>query len=116
MKKFLNYFPQILFFLYLIHFTILAFNPFDRGVWVAENIPIVLIVSILVATFKKFRFSNTAYILMSVLIFLHTIGGHYTFERVPFGFVTDIIGSDRNHFDRLSHFSVGFYAYAIAEL
>ncbi len=116
MKKFLNYVPQALFILYLIHFTILAINPYDRGVWVAENIPMVLIVSILVLTFHKFRFSNTAYILMSVLIFLHTIGGHYTFERVPFGFVTDLIGSDRNHFDRISHFSVGFYAYAIAEL
>jgi putative membrane protein len=52
---------------------------------------------------------------MSVFIFLHTIGGHYTFERVPFSFVTKLIGAERNHYDRVAHFSVGFYAFAIAE-
>ena len=63
-----------------------------------------------------FAFSNTAYVLMSVLIYLHTIGGHFTFERVPFGFVTNLFGFTRNHYDRVAHFSVGFYAYGIAEL
>jgi putative membrane protein len=53
---------------------------------------------------------------MSFLIILHTIGGHYTFERVPFGFVTDLFGFTRNHYDRVSHFTVGFYAYPIAEI
>jgi len=52
---------------------------------------------------------------MSALVFLHTIGGHYTFERVPFDLVTNLIGAHRNHFDRVAHFSVGFYAYAVAE-
>mgnify|MGYP003342139538 CR=1 FL=1 len=66
-------------------------------------------------SFGQFVFSPLAYVLMSVLLFLHTIGGHYTFERVPFGFVTELFGFHRNHFDRLAHFSVGFYAYAIAE-
>src|SRR4030067_2595304 len=62
-----------------------------------------------------FRFSNTRYGLMAFFIRLHTIGGHYTFERVPFGAVSDFFGFERNHFDRVAHFSVGFYAYPIAE-
>ena len=62
------------------------------------------------------RFSNTSYILMLVFIILHTIGGHYTFERVPFSWVSDLFGFERNHYDRIAHFSVGFYAYAIAEV
>ena len=53
---------------------------------------------------------------MFVLVFLHTIGGHFTFERVPFGFVTDLFGFERNHFDRMAHFTVGFYAFAAIEL
>ena len=53
---------------------------------------------------------------MSVFIALHTIGGHFTFARVPFDFVTDTFGFERNHYDRVAHFSVGFYAFAIAEL
>jgi len=35
---------------------------------------------------------------------------------VPFGFITELFGFSRNHFDRLAHFTVGFYAFAIAEL
>ncbi len=53
---------------------------------------------------------------MTVFIILHTIGGHYTFESVPFEWVTDFFGFERNHYDRLAHFSVGFYAYPIAEV
>ena len=108
--------PHVLLIVYLIEFTILAFNPHARDIWIAENLPIVLIVLGLVFTYRIFRFSDTAYLFMFVLIFLHTIGGHFTFERVPFGFVTDLFGFERNHYDRMAHFSVGFYAFAACEL
>ena len=108
--------PYVLLFLYVVLFTALAVNPYDRTVWLAENIPILLIVLILIFTRKYFEFSDTAYVLMSFLIFLHTIGGHYTFARVPFDFVTNLFSFERNNFDRFAHFTVGFYAYAIAEL
>ena len=84
--------------------------------WLAENLPIALIVVTLIATRRLFRFSSLVYALMAVLIYLHTIGGHYTFERVPFGWVNELFGWQRNQFDRFAHFSVGFYAYGIAEL
>ena len=35
--------------------------------------------------------------------------------EVGLGFVTNFFGFHRNHYDRVAHFSVGFYAYAIAE-
>jgi len=111
-----RFLPHGLLGMYLALFTVCAIRPFDRSVWVAENIPIVLIVATLVLTFRWFRFSNTAYLMMAVLVFLHTIGGHYTFERVPFQWVSDTFGFERNHFDRMAHFSVGFYAFAFAEL
>ncbi len=57
-----------------------------------------------------------AYLLMSALVFLHTIGGHYTFERVPFGWFNDFFGFERNMYDRLAHFTVGWYAFAMAEI
>ena len=108
--------PLLLLTAYLVLFTLLALRPYDRAVWFAENLPIVLIVAALVLTRRWFAFSNTAYLMMAVLIFLHTIGGHYTFERVPFGWVTELFGFSRNHYDRMAHFSVGFYAYPLAEL
>ncbi len=108
--------PLLLLAIYLIVFTLAAINPYDRAVWWAENIPSLIVVAALVLLAPRFRFSDTSYALMSVFIILHTIGGHYTFERVPFDWVTELFGFERNHFDRLAHFSVGFYAYAIAEL
>jgi putative membrane protein len=109
-------FPRILLAGYLVLFTLLAVNPHDRSVWLAENLPIVLIVATLVVASKWFAFSPTAYMMMAVLVVLHTIGGHFTFERVPFDWVTDFFGFSRNHYDRMAHFSVGFYAYPLAEL
>ncbi len=107
---------KILFAGYVALFVWAAVNPYDRATWWAENIPIVLIVvSLAVLYIRGFVFSSTAYVLMSVLLYMHTIGGHYTFERVPFDFVTNLFGFQRNHYDRVAHFSVGFYAFAIAE-
>jgi putative membrane protein len=108
--------PLLLLLTYLAQFTLLGIAPYDRSVWWAENLPILLIVLTLVLSYRYHAFSSTAYLLMGCLVFLHTIGGHYTFERVPFGFITELFGFSRNHFDRLAHFTVGFYAFAIAEL
>lgn len=91
-------------------------NPADITVWWAEMIPIMAIFAGLIATYRAFRFSNTAYVLMSVLLIMHTIGAHYTFANVPFDWVTNTFDFERNHYDRIAHFSVGFYAYAAAEL
>ena len=107
--------PVFLLAAYLGLFVFLAIEPYDRAVWWAENLPIMLIVAGLVLTYRWFAFSNTAYVLMAALIGLHTIGGHFTFERVPFDWFTDFFGFERNHYDRIAHFTVGFYAYPLAE-
>ena len=110
-----NRFPVAILAGYLILSVVLAIHPHDRATWWAENIPIWMIVAALVATHRRFQFSNVAHLMMSVLVYLHTIGGYFTFELVPFDFVTDFFGFERNHYDRVAHFAVGFYAYAIVE-
>ena len=101
---------------YGVLFLILAINPVDRPTWFVENLTVWIILGAIFLLYaKNIRFSNTAYLLMFVLIYLHTIGGHYTFALVPFDFITDTFGFERNHFDRIAHFSVGFYAFAVAE-
>lgn len=109
-------FPVILLGVYLLMFTILAISPFDRAVWWAENIPIIIIVAAIIIISRYFEFSNLSYLMMFVLVVLHTIGGHFTFERVPFDYITDLFGFERNHYDRIAHFTVGFYAFPIAEI
>lgn len=112
-----NVVPIVLLVLYVIVSIYLGIDPYARDVWFIENLPIWMIVLGLVIAFCRwFRFSNTAYILMSFLIFMHTIWGHFTFERVPFDLVTEFFGFERNHYDRIAHFSVWFYAFAVAEV
>lgn len=108
-------FPHWLALVFSGYFLILAIDPVSRAVWVAEVVPVVLVFLALTLTFKSFRFSNTAYALMAFWMFWHTLGGHYTFANVPFDWFSELMGSERNHFDRIGHFSVGFYAYATAE-
>jgi len=124
MKKIIHYFPQILLALYLLLFSICAIDPFNRAVWWAENIPVIIPVLILIFTFKKFRFTNLSYFLMWFFMSIHTIGGHYTFELVPFDFFNNLLSKlnldflfpdGRNNFDRFGHFFVGVFAYPLAE-
>lgn len=113
---FINKYPHILATLFLVTFIALGINPVDRDVWIVEVIPIIITFLILMTTYNKFRFSNFSYTLMALWMFWHTVGGHYTFANVPFDFVTELFGFERNHFDRIGHFIIGFYAYPMAEL
>lgn len=108
-------FPAALLAGYLLLFSVCAIEPHDRAVWWAENIPVLIVVTALIGLSRIHHFSHTSYALMAVFITLHTIGGHYTFERVPFDWFGQLFGFERNHYDRIAHFSVGFYAYPLAE-
>ncbi|EEX50951.1 DUF2238 domain-containing protein [Pasteurella dagmatis] len=94
-------------------------EPFSRAVWYAEVLPIFLVFSGLVFTYALFQFSHLAYFLMSLWMILHLIGAHYTFEHVPFQWGNDVLsgllGEERNHFDRVAHFIIGFYSFPMAE-
>ena len=107
---------RLLLAVYAAVFLALAINPVERDTWFAENLTVWIIVAALVILRRRgVTFTPLAYTLMFVLVILHTIGGHYTFARVPFDWVTDLFGFQRNHYDRVAHFSVGLYAFAIAE-
>ena len=81
----------------------------------AEVIPVALVVVFLAAGFRKFRFSNWSYTLMFFWLACHTVGAHYTFAEVPFEWFRELVGAHRNPFDRVAHFTVGFYAFPVAE-
>lgn len=107
---------KVLLALYVVLFAVCAIAPKARDVWFAENAPIVFMVGFLVWLARRQFLSKTAWVLLAFLPLLHTIGGHYTFAEVPFGWVTDTFGFERNHYDRIAHFTVGFMAFALAEV
>lgn len=115
MLSYKKYFPHFLLVIYCLLFTICAIQPYNRAVRFTENLPVVVVVLFLVCTFNKRKFSNSSYFLMSFWIILHTIGGHYTFELVPFESINQLFGWERNMYDRIAHFMIGVYAFPIME-
>ena len=125
MKNSSSSFPLLMLVCYLAEFVWLAIDPYDRAVWWAENIPVMIPVALLVLTYHRFRFSNLAYFLMTFFFMFHTFGGHYTFELAPFDTVNGLLPylnmdflfpEGRNNFDRVGHYLVGILAYPLAEL
>jgi putative membrane protein len=101
--------------LYFVVFLFSAIEPSSRAVWFAEIIPAIAILFVIGWISCRFTFSNTAYVLMFIWLCLHTIGAKFTFADVPCQWFNDLLGSERNNFDRVAHFSIGLYAYPIAE-
>lgn len=86
-----------------------AVKPYDMATWWLEVLPVFIALPLLFASRERFPLTS----LLLCLIFLHAlvliVGGHYTYARVPAGFwVQDLLGFERNHYDRLGHFLQGF--------
>lgn len=94
MSNFQKLVPLTLLIGYGVLFTVCAVEPYSRSVWWAENLPIMgLVVLLVVLWYRGIRFSPLAYILASLLLYIHTIGSYYTFERVPFDWFNDLLDS-----------------------
>ncbi|PWI32216.1 DUF2238 domain-containing protein [Vibrio albus] len=104
-----------LFCLFIGVFIFSTIDPHSWAVWVAEIIPVLIGILCIILISRHFSFSRTAYALMFVWLLMHTIGAKYTFAEVPFDWFNHLIGSERNQYDRVAHYSIGFYAYPIAE-
>jgi len=86
----------------------MAISPFDRGDWLLENLLVFIYCGLLLATYRKFRFSNLSYGLFGFFLSLHMVGAHYTYSETPLGFwLQDLFDLSRNHYDRIVHFSFG---------
>ena len=92
-------------------------SPLEFDVRVVEIATSALPVVILIILYVRWiRFSNSAYILMTILPIMHAIGAHYTFANVPSKWLSDLFATDRNMYDRVAHASVWLYTYGICEL
>lgn len=93
-----------------------GFSPTDYEVRKVEimtsAIPVLILVIIY---FRWVRFSSLAYILMTIFPVMHAIGAHYTFALVPSQWLSDLLHTDRNMYDRVAHATVGLYAIGIIE-
>ena len=95
--------------LLLIFFLFISgLHPFDRGTWLMEVLPVMLVLPLLYFSYRTFPLSSLLYF----FIFLHAcvliIGGTYTYARVPLGFsIQEYFELTRNPYDKIGHFMQG---------
>ncbi|MBI2957066.1 MAG: DUF2238 domain-containing protein [Acidobacteria bacterium] len=119
-------FPRWLLGIYAGWFLVWAWRPWMFKDWVLEHVLTVLWVGFLILTYRRFPLSNISYTLIFIHLSLHTIGAHYTYALVPYNDwfrallgsgPNDWFGLERNHYDRLVHFSFGLLlAYPVREV
>jgi putative membrane protein len=112
--------------LFLAWFTVLAIEPLYRHDWALENVLVLVSAVGLGLTYKRFTFSRVSYTLIFLFLCLHQVGAHYTYAEVPYDqwFETltgrsfnELVGWERNNFDRIVHFLYGLLlAYPIREI
>lgn len=107
--KQLNIYKKVVLFLFTAVWVWSAIGPRHLSDWILENILIVILLVVLFSFRKKTNFSNISFAFIFIYLSLHTVGAHYTYSEVPFGFMLqDWLGSTRNMYDRLVHFLYGF--------
>lgn len=82
--------------------------PYDRAVWWAEVMPVLIAAPLLAATWRRFPFTPLAYGLIAFFALILILGGAYTYARVPLGdWLRDALDLARNPYDRIGHFFQG---------
>lgn len=82
----------------------------DIRVWLLENVLVLIAVAWVALTWRTLPLSNFSYLLLYLFLLIHEVGAHYTYEKVPIGFwLKAPTGFVRNDFDRIVHFSFGFF-------
>ena len=85
--------------------------------WLLENALVVVAFVYLATTRHLLPMTRPSYCLILVFFGLHEIGAHWTFAEVPYNdwwralfgvTLNELLGWERNHYDRLVHFCFGF--------
>src|SRR5688572_1374030 len=71
--------------------------PKDYFTWVLEVFPGVLGIGVLIAIYRRFRFTTLVYTLITIHAIILFVGGHYTYAEVPlFNWIRDAFHLSRN--------------------
>jgi len=84
-------------------------GPVDQLTWAMEVVWVAVGLPLIVLMWPRFPLTR----LLGWLLALHAVilvyGGHYTYAETPLGlWAADLLGVERNHYDRLGHFAQGF--------
>ncbi len=82
-----------------------------------EVLPSVLVLIFLISRYNQFRLTTVSYVIITILVILTFIGGHYSYSKVPlFTWIKDYFDLQRNDYDRFGHFLKGMMVIVIIEI
>ncbi len=112
--------------LFALEALVLGIAPLHRADWLLENLLVLAFLAVAGVAHRWMPLSRLSWLLIFAFLGLHEVGAHYTYAEVPydawfralFGWtLSEQLGLERNHFDRLVHFSYGLLlAYPVREL
>ena len=80
----------------------------EPATWAMEVGPIFIVLPLVLATHRRFPLTPLLYGLIALHMVVLTVGGHYTYARVPLGFwMEPVFGFERNNYDRIGHLMQG---------
>lgn len=92
-----------------------AFEPRDPVVWLLEAAPALVALVLIAATYRRYPLTPLAYWLILVHSVVLLVGAHYTYAEVPlFDWLAEIMGWQRNNYDKVGHLAQGFVPAIIA--
>lgn len=108
-------FPLALLALTALLLAISGIGPYERLTWWMEVAPVLIAAPLLVATWWRLPLTPLVHGLIAFHAAVLMLGGHYTYARVPLGFlVQDAFELTRNPYDRFGHAVQGFVPAMIA--
>jgi putative membrane protein len=83
-----------------------------------ENATAMTFMAVLAFSYRRLPLSDASYLLILIYLSFHEWGAHYKYSDVPLGeWMKPWLHTQRNHYDRVMHFSYGFLlSYPIQEL
>lgn len=111
--------PQVLLLLLALICAATVWSPpAGRTSWLLEVGPGLAGVAVLLGTARRFPMSRLVYVCVFLHVLILIYGGVYTYAETPLGnWAKDAFDLERNHYDRVGHFALGFFpAFAIREV
>jgi len=107
---------RILFACFLLFFAGSCISPPFLQFLMMQHVPTVLAALLLGWMANRFTISRISFALIVLFLCLHTLGARYLYSYTPYDVwseallgvnITELFGLERNHYDRLVHFSYG---------
>jgi len=109
-------YPMALLAAFTLIFIALGIAPLYRQDWLLENVLVFIALPLFAFGIRRVRFTNFAYTSLFLFFLLHEVGAHYTYSLVPYDSwfesltghsLNELLGWQRNHYDRAIHFAYG---------